>query len=109
MSNLRTAAQELVNQWESNTAYPVGALVDALRTALAITEQTNQCGETCERASLCATCARGLEDAQPVAWRVFDGEGGYDYVTYADNEKYAEEFASRNPRWAHWVEALYTK
>lgn len=22
---------------------------------------TNQCGETCERAKLCATCARGLE------------------------------------------------
>lgn len=26
----------------------------------------NQCGETCERAKLCAVCARGLEEQQPV-------------------------------------------
>jgi hypothetical protein len=35
MSDLRKAAQALVNQWESNTAYPFGSLVDALRAALA--------------------------------------------------------------------------
>ena len=35
MSDLRTAAQALVNQWESNTAYPFGLLVDNLRAALA--------------------------------------------------------------------------
>jgi hypothetical protein len=39
MSNLRKAAQALVNQWESNTAYPFGSLVDALRAALAQPEQ----------------------------------------------------------------------
>lgn len=25
-------------------------------------EKTNQCGETCERAKLCATCAKGLQE-----------------------------------------------
>jgi hypothetical protein len=35
MSDLRKAAQALVNQWESNTAYPFGSLVDNLRAALA--------------------------------------------------------------------------
>lgn len=39
MSDLRKAAQALVNQWESNTAYPFGSLVDALRAALAQPEQ----------------------------------------------------------------------
>lgn len=31
---------------------------------------TNQCGETCERAKLCAVCARGLAEPvqEPVAW-----------------------------------------
>jgi hypothetical protein len=33
-------------------------------------EMTNQCGETCERAKLCATCARGLEEPkQAHDWR----------------------------------------
>ena len=39
----------------------------AVKDAIAAADQwlesppTNQCGETCERAKLCATCARGLE------------------------------------------------
>ena len=45
---------------------------------------------------------------EPVAWRTFDGEGGYDYRTYDENEKYAEEWARRNPRHVGWVEPLYT-
>lgn len=44
---------------------------------------------------------------EPVAWRTFDGEGGYDYRTYDDNEDYAAEWAQRNPRHVGWVEALY--
>lgn len=43
----------------------------------------------------------------PVAWRTFDGEGGYDYRTYEDNEDYAAEWAKRNPRHVGWVEPLY--
>jgi hypothetical protein len=35
----------------------------ALRDALAQQEPRNQCGETCERAKLCAVCARGLDGA----------------------------------------------
>jgi hypothetical protein len=45
---------------------------------------------------------------EPVAWRTFDGEGGYDYRTYEDNEDYAAEWAKRNPRHVGWVERLYT-
>ena len=43
------------------------ATIEQARTAIAAADQwldappTNQCGETCERAKLCATCARGLE------------------------------------------------
>lgn len=45
---------------------------------------------------------------EQVAWRTFDGEGGYDYRTYEDNENYAEEWATRNPNHIGWVEPLYT-
>ena len=51
-----------------------------------------------------------LEQAEPepVAWRTFDGEGNWDYRTYDLNEHYAVRWAERNPRYAHWVEPLYT-
>lgn len=45
---------------------------------------------------------------EPAAWRTFDGEGGYDFRTYEDNEDYAAEWAKRNPRHVGWVEPLYT-
>lgn len=45
---------------------------------------------------------------EPVAWRTFDGEGGYDYRSYEMNENYDKEWAERNPNHAHWVEPLYT-
>jgi hypothetical protein len=35
-----------------------------LRQAIETYNITNQCGETCERAKLCAVCARGLEQAE---------------------------------------------
>ena len=37
------------------------AMVCPAGTLLYAAPPTNQCGETCERAKLCATCARGLE------------------------------------------------
>jgi hypothetical protein len=43
-----------------------------------------------------------------VAWRTFDGEGGYDYRTYENNEDYANEWDKRNPKHKGWVEPLYT-
>jgi hypothetical protein len=45
---------------------------------------------------------------EPVAWRTFDGEGGYDYRTYDMNEDYAKEWNERNPNHKGWVEPLYT-
>ncbi len=47
-------------------------------------------------------------EQEPVAWRTFDGEGGYDYRSYEMNENYDKEWAEKNPNHAHWVEPLYT-
>lgn len=48
------------------------------------------------------------EKQEPVAWRTFDGEGGYDYRSYEMNETYDKEWAERNPNHKGWVEPLYT-
>jgi len=53
--------------------------INALRAALAEREPRNQCGETCERAKLCAICTRGLEEPKQntvtcVCGAVWDGE-----------------------------------
>ena len=47
-------------------------------------------------------------EQEPVAWRTFDGEGGYDYRSYEDNESYADDWNKRNPNHAGWVDKLYT-
>ena len=61
------------------------------------------------QAAISALRATPAEPVQePVAWRTFDGEGGYDYRTYEDNEDYAAEWAKRNPRHVGWVEPLFT-
>ena len=52
--------------------------------------------------------ALAQEEQEPVAWRTFDGEGGYDYRTYDDNENYRDEWDRRNPNHKGWVEPLYT-
>jgi len=46
-------------------------------------------------------------EPEPVAWRTFDGEGGYDYRDYEMNENYDKEWAKRNPNHQGWVEPLY--
>jgi hypothetical protein len=51
---------------------------------------------------------RRKQEQEPVAWRTFDGEGGYDYRTYDDNENYRDEWDRRNPNHKGWVEPLYT-
>lgn len=48
-----------------------------------------------------------MERQEPVAWRTFDGEGGYDYRSYKDNENYKLEWGARNPNHLGWVEPLY--
>ena len=48
-----------------------------------------------------------MERLEPVAWRTFDGEGGYDYRSYEDNENYKLGWDARNPNYIGWVEPLY--
>jgi len=48
-------------------------------------------------------------DLEPTAWRVFDGEGGYDFIGYEYNENYKTEFELRNPKLKGWVEPLYVR
>ena len=65
MSDLRQAAQKVVDAWSD----PLGMKrlceeIEALRDALEQPDPTNQCGDTCERAKLCAICARGIEQEQ---------------------------------------------
>ena len=48
-----------------------------------------------------------MERQEPVAWRTFDGEGGYDYRNVADNEDYQAVWEARNPSHKGWVEPLY--
>jgi len=46
---------------------------------------------------------------EPVAWRTFDGEGGYEFRYYQDNEEYQQRFIERNgEQYASWVAPLYT-
>jgi len=52
--------------------------------------------------------AQALAQSEPVAWRTFDGEGGYDYHTYEYNEDYAVKWDANNPKHKGWVEPLYT-
>jgi hypothetical protein len=75
MNDLRTAAQQALEALERNVQhkYPLETTkaiqlgqeaITALKDALAQQEPRNQCGETCERAKLCAVCARGLEQQE---------------------------------------------
>ena len=57
---------------------------------------------------LAKTAAPPQPEQAPVAWRTFDGEGGYDYRSYEDNESYADDWNKRNPNHAGWVDKLYT-
>jgi hypothetical protein len=67
MSDLRQAAQQaleaLLAAWQHNPHWQTNDAITALLKALAQPEPRNQCGETCERAKLCAVCARGLDGA----------------------------------------------
>jgi len=54
------------------------------------------------------TIALMRSEQEPVAWRTFDGEGGYEYRAYDMNEDYAEAWSQRNPNHKGWVEPLYT-
>jgi len=70
---------------------------DFLSDAIAITQNTT----TFIKKAL-------AQEQEPVAWRTFDGEGGYDYRSYEDNESYADDWNKRNPKHVGWVDELYT-
>ena len=67
-------------------------------------------GEPCGTAEAIVVVEKALAqpEQEPVAWRTFDGEGGYDYRSYEDNESYADDWNKRNPNHAGWVDKLYT-
>jgi len=51
-----------------------------------------------------------LCEKEPVAWQTFDGEGGYDYRSYEDNEDYRDDYIKRNSNqkfYENWVIPLY--
>ena len=54
-----------------------------------------------------AELANPVEPVEPAAWRTFDGEGGYMFRAYEDNEDYQEWWEKRNPHQKGWVEPLY--
>ena len=89
MTTLREAAQQALEALEESEQHygSDSALRDAIQTLRAALAQPEQ---------------------EPVAWRTFDGEGGYDYRTYDDNENYLNEWNKRNPNHRGWVEPLYT-
>ena len=84
--------------------------LDALETELSIdwtnNDEFNALAEKMHEAIVAIKAA--LAQPEPVAWRTFDGEGGYDYRSYEDNESYADDWSKRNPNHAGWVDKLYT-
>jgi hypothetical protein len=122
MTDLRAAAQQALEVLEAGPDVdPIfaGETEVALRAAL---EQPNveqpkpppEAQTEAERLAYCAGWWAAMEQKreqpaqEPVAWRTFDGEGGYDYRTYDDNENYRNEWDKRNPNHKGWVEPLYT-
>ena len=80
---------------------------EALRLALNALEAHADIGIKADKAITAIKDALEAKD-EPVAWRTFDGEGGYDYRTYENNEDYANDWDKRNPNHKGWVEPLYT-
>ena len=68
----------------------------------------NECDKNVVKAANALRSALAEPEQEPVAWRTFDGEGGYDYRTYEDNENYRDEWEKHNPNHKGWVEPLYT-
>lgn len=48
-----------------------------------------------------------VADVHPVAWRIFDGEGCYEFRSYEGNEHYKEQWEICNPKHKDWLEPLY--
>jgi hypothetical protein len=129
MTTLRTAAQQALEALEGggDSWRLIGPAITALKAALEqydkdrVWIEERKANWALQRKLVAETPERdrqqreyeesrsaALEQPEPVAWRTFDGEGGYDYRTYDDNENYRDEWDKRNPNHKGWVEPLYT-
>jgi hypothetical protein len=100
MTDLRDAARQALEALEKSETWVPDEGFGMLRLEA---QRKHEAAITALRAAL-----EQPEQAEPVAWRTFDGEGGYDYRTYDDNENYRDEWDKRNPNHKGWVEPLYT-
>lgn len=51
---------------------------------------------------------KARKEIEQIGWRIFDGEGGYDYYGLTNNETLADDFIARNGQgYASWVEPLF--
>lgn len=67
MTTLRDIAKRIVDEWYIDAgSVRMASLMMVLQDELAASK-TNQCGETCERAKLCAVCMQGLEEPPHIA------------------------------------------
>ncbi len=83
--------------------------LDAMKQALEALNMELPSGSYLEVKTALRAAIEQAEKQEPVAWREFDGEGGYDYRTYDDNENFRDEYIKRNgEKYAGWVEPLYT-
>ena len=71
-------------------------------------EQNFNCKSVQARLATAWGYTKAQPEQEPVAWRTFDGEGGYEYRAYEMNEQYAQEWEQRNPKHKDWVKPLYT-
>ena len=87
---------------------------EALRMALEYLEESNSYLGSLDYSEPIAAIKEALAQPErewvgPVAWRTFDGEGGYDYRSFEDNENHKEDYIKRNgDKYKDWVEPLYT-
>ena len=102
--------------YNDKTAYDRQALLDALEAlGREVAELKLRAGNgysrkieelTAERDQARAELA-AIRAQEPVAWQTFDGEGGYEYRSYEDNESYADDWQRRNPKYR--LSGLVTK
>ena len=103
---------------ESDAAHQKALADSALRVAEGWEEKRNALHAAVRHEADCVDAAKAeieamrakiteMEKQGSVAWRTFDGEGGYDYRNVADNEDYQAVWEARNPNHKGWVEPLY--
>jgi hypothetical protein len=89
MSELRKAAQALIDRWDAplwKSNVRIHEYITSLRKELKAPESNEE----------------------PIAWRIHDGEGKWEYVTFEENETYRNDFIAHNgEKYASWVEPLY--